>query len=95
MYYHLSCERLYMTELDNCNILQPEHLVGSRLGGTRDLFSVQNISISLLRMFKSQDMCRATNEHLARLDPREIRVSRRTRYPLLPGWIKDFECLVR
>jgi hypothetical protein len=52
MSYHLRCERLHMVGLDDCGILQPEHLVESRLGGVQDLISVQNLSISQLRMLK-------------------------------------------
>jgi hypothetical protein len=81
MSYHLSCERIHMARLEYCNIIQPEYLVRRRLGGTHDLFSVQNLSISRLHMFKCQAMCRTTNGHLAWLDLRETRVSRRTRYP--------------
>jgi hypothetical protein len=44
MPYHLSRERIRMARLEYCNILQPEYLVRSRLGGTHDLFSVQNLS---------------------------------------------------
>jgi hypothetical protein len=79
MCYHLSCERLHMVELDDCNILQPGHLVRSRLGGVHDSFSVQNLIISRLRMFKCQVMCHATGRHLARLDLIETSISRRTR----------------
>jgi hypothetical protein len=71
MSYHLSYERLCMAGLEDYRILQPGHLVESRLGGMHDSFNVQNLSISRLRMFKSQVMCRATNEHLARLNLRE------------------------
>jgi hypothetical protein len=39
-------ERLCMVELDDCSILQLEHLVGSNLSRVHDLFSVQNLSIS-------------------------------------------------
>jgi hypothetical protein len=53
MSYHLRCERLCMAGLDDYNILQPRHLVRSRVGGTYDSFSVQNLSISRLQMFKS------------------------------------------
>jgi hypothetical protein len=42
MSYHLSYERLRMARLDDYIILQPGHLVGSRLGGTHDSFSVWN-----------------------------------------------------
>jgi hypothetical protein len=62
MCYHLSCERLRMAGLDECNILQPGHLVWSRLGGTHDSFIVWNISISQLCMFKCLAMCRMTND---------------------------------
>jgi hypothetical protein len=82
MSYHLIYERLHIVKLDDYNILQVKHLVGSNLSRVYDLFSVQNLSISRLCMFKSQAMCRVTNEHLAWLDLRETRVSRRTRYPL-------------
>jgi hypothetical protein len=95
MSYQLICKRLRMVQLDNCNILWLEHLGGSNLSRVYDLFSVWNLSISQLHMFKCQAMCRVTNEHLAQLDLRETRVSRRTRYPLQPRQIKDFECLVR
>jgi hypothetical protein len=76
---HLSYERLHMVELDDCNILQPGHLVRSRLGGVHDSFSVQNLIISRLRMFKCQVMCHATGRHLAQLDLIETSISRRTR----------------
>jgi hypothetical protein len=46
MSYHLSYERLRMAELGDCNILQPRHLVKSRLGGMHDSFSIQNLNIS-------------------------------------------------
>jgi hypothetical protein len=49
---YLSCERFHKAELDDCNILQPRHLVGSRLGVTHDLISVQNLIISWLHMLK-------------------------------------------
>jgi hypothetical protein len=49
MSYHLSQERLCMVGLDDYSILQLVHLVGSRLGGTHDSISVQNLSISQLR----------------------------------------------
>jgi hypothetical protein len=71
-----------MVELDDCSILQFEHLVESRLSRVHDSVSIQNITISRLRMLKCQAMCHMTNEHLARLDLRETRVFRRTRYPL-------------
>jgi hypothetical protein len=45
-YQYLSCDRLHMAKLDDCNILQPKKLVRSRLGGTHDLISIQNLSIS-------------------------------------------------
>jgi hypothetical protein len=49
---YLCCERLRMAGLDDCSILQPGHLVQSRLEGMYDLFSVQNLSISWLCKFK-------------------------------------------
>jgi hypothetical protein len=60
-----------MVELDDYSILELKHLVGSRLCRAHDLFSVQNLSISQLRMFKCQAKCHATNEHLAQLYLRE------------------------
>jgi hypothetical protein len=65
MSYHLSCERICMIGLDDCSILQPEHLVRSRLGETHDSFSVQNLNISWLLMFNYQAMCHVTDRHLA------------------------------
>jgi hypothetical protein len=47
-----SCERFHMAGLDDYSILQPEHLVKSRLGGTHDSINVQNLSISWLHMLK-------------------------------------------
>jgi hypothetical protein len=41
-----------MAGLDDYNILQTKHLVGSRLGGTHDSVSIQNYNISLLHMHK-------------------------------------------
>jgi hypothetical protein len=49
---HLSYERVYMAELDDCSISQPGHLVRSRLGGTYDSVSIQNLCISRLHMLK-------------------------------------------
>jgi hypothetical protein len=63
--YHLSCERHCMTGLDDCNILQPEHLVRKRLGGTHDLIIVQNLRSHSFTCGSSQAMCRTTKEHLA------------------------------
>jgi hypothetical protein len=81
MSYQLICERLRMVELDDCNILPLGHLVVSKMSRAHDSITIQNLSISWLRMLKCQAMCRVTNEHFVRLDLREIRVSRRTRYP--------------
>jgi hypothetical protein len=86
---YLSCERLRMARLDDCSILQPGHLVESRLGGMHNSFSIQNLSISWLCMLKCQAMCRTTNEHYVCLDLREARVSRRTRYPCNSGRSKS------
>jgi hypothetical protein len=52
MSYHLSCERHCMAGLDDYSILQPGHLVESRLEGTHDSISIQNLSISWLHMLK-------------------------------------------
>jgi hypothetical protein len=45
MSYQLICERLRMVELDDCNILQLKHLVGSNFSRVHDLFRVQNLNI--------------------------------------------------
>jgi hypothetical protein len=52
---YLVCERLHMAGLDNYNILQLGHLVISILRGMHDSISVQNLSISWLRMLKQSD----------------------------------------
>jgi hypothetical protein len=67
MTYELICERLIIVKLDDCSILQCEHLVRSNMSRAHDSFNVQNLSISHLCMLKSQVMCHMTNEHLARL----------------------------
>jgi hypothetical protein len=54
-----------MARLDDCGILQPGHLVGSRLGGTDDLISVQNLSSHSFASTSSQAMSCVTKEHLA------------------------------
>jgi hypothetical protein len=79
-YLYLSCERLHMAGLDDCNILQPGHLVESRLGGTHDSISVQNLSSHDFACSSNQAMSHVTKEHLARRDLRQTRVSRGTRY---------------
>jgi hypothetical protein len=66
-----SCIRNINTGLDDYIILEPEHLVGSRLGGMHDSSSIQNLIISRLRMFKCQTMCRATDRYFAQIDLRE------------------------
>jgi hypothetical protein len=57
--YHLSCERLRMAGLDKCNILQPGHLVGNRLGGTHDSINVRNLRPHSFASGSSQAMCHA------------------------------------
>jgi hypothetical protein len=64
-----------MAGLDDYSILQPEQLVGSRLGGTHDSINVQNLSLVGFTCMSSQDKSHATKEHLARHDPRKIQVS--------------------
>jgi hypothetical protein len=49
---YLSCGRHHMAGLDDCNILQPEHLVRRRVGGTHDSINIQSLSISWLCMLK-------------------------------------------
>jgi hypothetical protein len=49
---YLSSKRLCLAGLDDCSILQVEHLVKSRLGGTHDSISVQNLSFSRLLILK-------------------------------------------
>jgi hypothetical protein len=54
-----------MAGLDDCNILQPEHLVENRLGGLHDSISVQNLISHSFACMSSQAMCHVTKEHLA------------------------------
>jgi hypothetical protein len=82
---HLSCDRLCMIGLDDCIILQPRHLVRSRLGGTLDLISVQNLNSHDFACMSSQAISRATKEHLAWCDLGQIRVSGGTQYPCNSG----------
>jgi hypothetical protein len=74
--YHLSCERLCMAELDDRNILQPEHLIRNELGGTHD-------SDHSFTHRSSLAMYRMTKEHLACHDLRKNWVSEGTQYPTL------------
>jgi hypothetical protein len=67
----LSYERLHMVGLDDCSILQPRHLVRSRLGGTHDSISVQNLRSHGFECMSSQAMSRATKERLAYYDLRQ------------------------
>jgi hypothetical protein len=78
---YLSHERLCMTGLDDRSILQPGHLVESRLRGMHDSISVQNLSSHSFASTSSQVMSHVTKEHLARHDLRQTRVSGGTRYP--------------
>jgi hypothetical protein len=68
---YLSCERLFMAELDDCSILQPRQLVESRLGGTHDSISIQTLSSHGFTCTSSQAKSRMTKEHLARHDLRQ------------------------
>jgi hypothetical protein len=78
---YLSCETLCTIRQDDCSILQLGYLVGSRLGGTHDSISVQNLSSHGFTCTSSEAMSHATKEHLARHDLRQTRVSRGTWYP--------------
>jgi hypothetical protein len=73
--------RLHMAGLDDCNILQPRHLVQSRLGGTHDSISIQNLRSHSFTCRSSQAMSRATKENLVWRDLRQTRVSGGTWYP--------------
>jgi hypothetical protein len=77
----LNCGRLCMAGLDDCSIIQLGHLVWSRLGGTHDLISVQNLRLHNFACGSSQAMCRATKEHLACRGPRLTWVTGGTRHP--------------
>jgi hypothetical protein len=81
MYYHLSYEKLRMAGLDDCSILHPKHLVRSRLGGTHDSISVQNLISHNFTCGSNQAMSHVTKEHLAWHDLRKIWVSGGIRYP--------------
>jgi hypothetical protein len=78
---YLSCERLCMAGLDECSILQPGHLVGSKLRGTHDLINIQNLSLYGFACTSSQAISCATKEHFVQCDLRQTRVSKGTRYP--------------
>jgi hypothetical protein len=69
-----------MARLDVYNILQPEHLVRNRLGGTHDLISIQNLRSHSFACRSSQVMCHAIKEHLAYHGLRQTQVSGGTRY---------------
>jgi hypothetical protein len=60
-----------MDGLDDCSILQPGHLVGSRLGGTHDSINVQNLRSHGFACTSSQAMSCATKEHLVWHDMRQ------------------------
>jgi hypothetical protein len=78
----LSCERFCMARLDDCNILQPGHLVWNKLGGTHDSINVQTLRSHSFTCGSSHAMHRMTKEHLAWCDLRKTRVSGGTRYPI-------------
>jgi hypothetical protein len=59
------------------------HLVRNRLGGTHNLFSVQNLKLHSFTCRSSQARCHATKEHLACRGLRPTWVSRGTRYPTI------------
>jgi hypothetical protein len=61
---YLSCERLCMAELDDCNILQPGHLVESRLGGCITQSAFKTSVSHDFTCSSSQATCRATKEPL-------------------------------
>jgi hypothetical protein len=60
-----------MAGLDDYIILQPEHLVKSRLVGTHDSISIQNLSSQNFACTSSQAMSCATKEHIAWCDLRQ------------------------
>jgi hypothetical protein len=94
MSYHLSCETLHMTELDDCSILQPRYLVWSRLGGTHDSFSDWNLSISWLRVQVSGHVLRDQWTLNPAWSERNLSIQKNS-VPLQLGRIKVFECLIR
>jgi hypothetical protein len=63
MYYHLSCERLLMAGLDDCNILHSGHIVRNRLGGMHDSISIQNLISHIFACSSSLAMSRVTKEY--------------------------------
>jgi hypothetical protein len=69
---YLKCERLRMARLDDCIILHPKYLVISRLGGTHDSITIQNLSSQGFACMSSEAMSHVTKEHLARCDLRQI-----------------------
>jgi hypothetical protein len=60
-----------MAGLDDCSILQPEHLVEIRLGGTHDSINIHNLRSHSFACMSSQAMSHATKEHLAWRNLRE------------------------
>jgi hypothetical protein len=95
MFYHLNCKRLRMVGLDDNNILQLGHLVGSRLGGMHDSISIHNLSISRLRIDK-ESVHETRDQRALSLAWSEINSSiRRDLVPMQLRRFKIFECLVR
>jgi hypothetical protein len=78
---YLNYERLHMVRLDDCNILQPRYLIGSRQRGTHDSIIIQNLSSQDVACTSSQSLSHTTKEHLAQHDLRQTRVSGGTQYP--------------
>jgi hypothetical protein len=68
-----------MVRLDDCSILQPEHLVKNILGGTHDSISIQNLRLLSFACGSSQAMSHGTKEHLAWRDLKETQVSKGSR----------------
>jgi hypothetical protein len=60
-----------MARLDDCNILQHGHLVGSRMGVTHDLINIQNLRSLSFACMNSLAMSCATKEHLDWCDLRQ------------------------
>jgi hypothetical protein len=77
---YLSCERLHMAGLDDCNILQPGHLVRSKLGVTHDSINIQKLSPYGFACTSSQAISRVTKEQLAWHNLRQTRVFGGTQY---------------
>jgi hypothetical protein len=92
----LACERLCLIKLDECNILQRDHLVKNRLSPECTVPSALKTLVSHDSNFSSVKlMGHTTNEHLAQLELRENPSTLSDSKTPIPQLDQGFECLVR